>query len=107
MSIGNPIALSQIIQCLKCHRIMMVSELRTQNGKSVPKQDGSGNWQERFFYCPCDSEHPLVWDPGDEKIETVPLSKMKIVTNPSIRPDSEPVFLASPGYADEKESESL
>ena len=69
------------IKCANCGKVHVVGELVKVNGRLLPKSDGPGRfWQTVFYFCPCDMEHPLVYDPGDGFLAVVYNSRAELVT---------------------------
>jgi len=61
-----PCKITDSIKCLDCGRIIPIVELNVQKGKSFPRSDKPGEfWQVRYYFCPCDDEHPKIEDPCD------------------------------------------
>lgn len=60
-----PCAADDFVRCFKCGKISKVTDLHPQNDKCYPKSVETGCWQTVYFYCPCDSEHPMAWTSGD------------------------------------------
>lgn len=67
------------ITCTRCNRTLRVSRLVAVNGATIPKIGNPKEcWQQVFYYCQCDLEKPLVYDPGDGDLVVVYLSHAQL-----------------------------
>ena len=64
MGMGIPCSAHDSIKCIQCKKVRKVSELRKESGRPIPKAEG-GAWVPAFYFCHCDIDHPVVYDPGD------------------------------------------
>lgn len=83
---GTPCKPTDSIKCVRCGNICAVQDLQKSLGHRFPKAEKTGaSWQSMYYCCPCDLEHPLVYDPGDEQLVVVPLSKAELIPTERIR----------------------
>ena len=57
-----------VVECPFCARPARISNLDYEQGNEfhVPGTDHRMYWSS-YYYCPCDSNTPLVFDPGNQE----------------------------------------
>ena len=66
MQVDIPVKMTDRIKCKECGRVLLVSQLISEDGPKFPRPDKAGHvWQTKYYYCVCNNPGVKVYDPGD------------------------------------------